>query len=860
LSISVQILKQPAEVISHLNSIKEATDANRKALGFNPVGAYEDKINRGQIWVAVDEQGNYLGHIMFGGNPPHFLRIFQVYIDPASRGLGVAASLIRNITEHGEKLSCLNLRADVANDLIDAIKFWQSQGFCEISLRKRQNTSGRNITIFQKRLSTPSLFPDDSLSLSILEEPIVHIRDSYVIDLNIFITLVKNQTDKEIIAEIIKAALSGEFSIFVTPEFKVELERSRLENDLILDLAESTFPVLESISPTELEKLQDAVREIVFPQRTKIRKKATQDSSDLKHLAYCIKNSQKGFITQERALLRSKEKLKEKYGLTLFSPHDFSIEHLENIDYSPIDIPLSGEDGSILISDLTNFSEINSFTDELSPELEEVFKNIKKNNSRAKKENKIIYFNQEMCALYAAKTKGVRHDFLEGFFIVSDKGLESRESVFEHILECFMRLSQATKATHISFYVRAKDFDLEKICLRRGFQRSESAVKGMIHLIKIPCPILITKANWLEFRTKFFEDTKIKFPQLIPSNRKNSAGEFFIKATKDCQSHEVELFKLETMLSPSLILLPKRTGVIIPIHPTFASDLLSRSENLLPFPIAEEALLRIEKAYYRKPTHIKSFTVGMPIIFYESGKGRGVIGCARITSTNICSSGNAIKMYRKYGVLNENELLKYADRKGNIQVITFDNFKEFTRPISMKKLKELGCAKANLVGPEEIPHNQLFQILHEGMNIQTRDITISINPKYVTKILNGKKLIELRKKDFPANGGVRVWIYSTSPVSAIEATTFVSVVHKDTPSNIWKKFGNKCGISKPDFDTYFSNSEEAFALSLDKVEKLNKKVPLDKIKTISDGFTPPQYYRYIDHESDLFDFLINQVN
>ena len=32
---------------------------------------------------------------------------------------------------------------------------------------------------------------------------------------------------------------------------------------------------------------------------------------------------------------------------------------------------------------------------------------------------------------------------------------------------------------------------------------------------------------------------------------------------------------------------------------------------------------------------------------------------------------------------------------------------------------------------------------------------------------------------------------------------------------------------------------------------------LDEIKALSDAFTPPQYYRYVEHDTKLFDALIS---
>lgn len=857
--IKFNILKTPSEVMPYLDAIKTATDANREALGFNPVGVYEDSIKKGKLWVAADAEGNYLGHLMHGGKPPQEVRIFQIYVGETSRSSGVASSLINEITTYGENLSCLNLRADVANDLINAVKFWQSQGFCALAPRRKKSISGREVLIFHKRLSTPSLLPNESLPLSITAKSIVNVVDSYVIDLNIFLTLLKRLTDEKLIAEIMQSAMAGEFSLFVTPEFQAELGRAKKDNDPIFDLAEKALPVLDKMDEAELKNLQEEIRVIVFPDRSKTRKDAAQDESDLRHLAYCVQNSKAGFITEEKALLRAKEALHKKYGLTVFSPQDFKIEHFGNIDPSPIRVPLSNDDGSVHISDVKNIGQIRPFLESLDSSLSDIAKIAMKSSARGTRERKIISVGEETCAVYVAQTKGAKHDALEGFFVSTGEQFSNREVVFQHMLECFMRLSQTTKADSIVFHVRHEDFDLERICMSRGFERMTSAVPGMISLTKIPCPPLITKANWAEFQETFSKNTGIELPRLIPSMRTDIPGVPIVQAAKGGRDYNLELFKLETLLSPSLIMLPKRAGVILPIASAYAENLLARADDLLPFALPEEALLRVEKAYFRKPTHTKTFSVGMPIAFYESGlKGRGVIGCARIASVEVTNADNALKLYRKYGVLDKRALVGQTDKNGNVQIIIFDNFKVFQRPVSMKRLKDLGCARANLVSPEKLSHEQLFSIVHEGMAIHARDVLISIQPDFVAKILSGKKTIELRKKPFPVNGGVRIWIYSTSPTSAIEATAFVSIVDADTPENIWKKYSSKCGISKDAYDAYYAGSSEAYALHINDAKRLDKKMKLDEIKNLSEGFTPPQYYRYLEHDSNLFDVLIGR--
>ena len=859
--MSLHILKKPSEIIDHLHAIKKATDANKDIFGFMTEGAYRDAIKNNKLWVAVNTQGVYLGHIMHGGKIPQEVRVFQIYVAECYRGIGVADFLLEEITKYAEDQSCLNLRADVASDLNSAMKFWQSRGFCALAPRKKVNTTGREVLLFYKRLSTPSLIPNEPLSLSILSRSAATVLESYVIDLNIFLTLLKNRENEEIISEIMQASMAGEFSIFVTPEFQEELRRSKKAiNDPIFDLAEKTLPVLDVLHDSELYAIEEEIRGIVFPGRNKESKSAKNNESDIRHLAYCIQHSKVGFITEEKAMLKVKHVLKDRYGLRLYSPEDFKVECTESINFNSFDTPLASKEGGVSIQNVKKPLEIELFFKGLGQTIGLLSNVILKNSIRGIRELKSITVGDNVQAVYASNTAGVKHDTLEGFFVSKSDNFTYREIIFQHILELFMRHAQAIKASNIKFYIREEDFDFEKSCILRGFVRSKETVyPGMIALTKLPCPLLISKSNWIEFTEVFSEHTSIQPPRIIPDYKCNIDNQPIIHVAQGGRDYEFKLFELETFLSPSVMLLPKRNAVMLPIGPGYSESLLVRSEEQLPFALTEDAILRFERAYFHKPRNTKMFEKGMPILFYESRSGRGVVGCARITSIEIVSFENALKLYRKQGVLDSKKLAEQIDKNGNVQVITFDNFKVFSAPVPLKRLHELGCARANMVGPEKLSFEQLSTILHEGTSANTRDVLLSIQPNYVNKILNGKKTIELRKKPFPINGGVRVWIYTTSPVCAVELYVVVSSVDEDTPNNIWKRYKNKCGISKEDFDSYYNNSKVAYALHLSHPKKLNSRMKLQELKDVFENFTPPQYYRYVQHNSALFNRLIEKI-
>jgi predicted transcriptional regulator len=129
-----------------------------------------------------------------------------------------------------------------------------------------------------------------------------------------------------------------------------------------------------------------------------------------------------------------------------------------------------------------------------------------------------------------------------------------------------------------------------------------------------------------------------------------------------------------------------------------------------------------------------------------------------------------------------------------------------------------------------------------------RDVLVSIRPHYASKIIDGEKTVELRRK-FPEIGttGVTVLIYSSSPVRAIVGYARIKHVLKLPVSKIWKEHGAAACISKGEFDTYFSGLREGFVIIFEGVQPLKEQFKAVDLQT-QFGIVPPQSYRYVSDD------------
>src|SRR6202041_1851768 len=80
----------------------------------------------------------------------------------------------------------------------------------------------------------------------------------------------------------------------------------------------------------------------------------------------------------------------------------------------------------------------------------------------------------------------------------------------------------------------------------------------------------------------------------------------------------IDLFDLETILSPTLFLLPGRGAVLAPIRASYADDLLGTAAQTSLLPKPQAAILH-ERTYFSSVRNERLLVKGTPIVFYESG-------------------------------------------------------------------------------------------------------------------------------------------------------------------------------------------------------------------------------------------------
>jgi predicted transcriptional regulator len=138
----------------------------------------------------------------------------------------------------------------------------------------------------------------------------------------------------------------------------------------------------------------------------------------------------------------------------------------------------------------------------------------------------------------------------------------------------------------------------------------------------------------------------------------------------------------------------------------------------------------------------------------------------------------------------------------------------------------------------------VFPIFGDELFRPKRDVVLSVRPVYSDKIFEGKKTVELRRR-FPISAppGTVAYIYSTSPVRAMVGSAKIESVNKMPITEIWKAFGKRAQISKPDFDCYFEGITDGFALAISNARAFSRPIDLAELRSRF-GFEPPQSFLY----------------
>lgn len=129
------------------------------------------------------------------------------------------------------------------------------------------------------------------------------------------------------------------------------------------------------------------------------------------------------------------------------------------------------------------------------------------------------------------------------------------------------------------------------------------------------------------------------------------------------------------------------------------------------------------------------------------------------------------------------------------------------------------------------------------------DIIISLQQKFVDRIVAGKKAAELRRRAPRIQPGCRVWIYTKAPEAVISICVIVDRIVQGNPKEIWQSHRAQLGVSKDEFEAYFGDTESGCAIFFKEVAGVSPTVALSEIRSTAKDFHPPQFFKRLEENS-----------
>jgi GNAT superfamily N-acetyltransferase/predicted nucleic acid-binding protein len=717
-NVNITIKSSPAHVSPFVSEVRRNADLNREMLGFLPAPAYDEAATRGKLFVAVADEraaNTYAGHLFFGGAFPH-ARIVQLFVLPDYRGYGVGRNLLQSLIDLMEKHSYLQISAGVASDL-EANKFYAKMGF-EIARRKPGGlTRKRIINVQVKQLNTPDLFKlalHDAQGFDLVDR-LANRQPVYVIDLNVFWDAVKRRPRSQYAADVVGAAFHHLIHVVVTREFIRELQRnsSTSLSDPALELA-LNFPVLSEPDPSILHALVDQVAALVFPSKNSL---STQDRSDLVHLATAIHNSANAFVTSDDAILHASSAISGRYEVEVIHVQELSAVLKATRNPVPaFRARLSSETLYVLALLASDSSTVQDFLQTASapPEFRDDFLGT---GGVSTSRMRIAVTSDKEIVCLASWDASAGLQGRANMRLIANEEHAAVQPALDCIIGQVCKEASRLRPALLRLTTPPGQVQSTKAALLHGFQPAESGSHGSgAYLQKLCIGRPITNTNWAQVRRHLEQCSGLLLDQDLPRIDDDDVQIPF--TASDGAKRAMALSRLEKMLSPTILALSGRTGVIAPIRRGYAEQLLETQQmSLTP---KREASLFSERVYFSAARNARMLAPGTALLFYESGGDGGracVTAVSRVLSTEVHAKTEVSELRLRHGVVDASRLDNLTSEE-SVAVTSFDNVIIFDNPVRLDRLREIGSVDgANLVSARRITHVQLVTILEEGCNL-----------------------------------------------------------------------------------------------------------------------------------------------
>ncbi len=492
----------------------------------------------------------------------------------------------------------------------------------------------------------------------------------------------------------------------VSEEFVRELERNtqqEKQSDPLLSFARH-LPRAPSVNSRELNELTKTVTAKIFGAISFEQRNYTQCVSDARHVSQAILSGSLGFITADKKILEARAKLLEHYQIDIIHPSEF--DEILNSDLTLTDdsSTKNGKDFEVKIIDRQTAEDF--IMEQLANGhiIEEYLpKNMHASNERCYS----VYESDKLVALSFLSVENTVPP-KSNVTIVTDVETQHVRFYIAHLIEKAVQASVKQKANLIRLLVPPGQYVAREMAKSYGFHQIE---QGRFEKYCFGCPITPTNSDSIS-RTAY-RATGINIT-IDPS--KETASQIFILGDGGAKN-PMSVYEAETVFSPALFFSPVREAVIASIQKRYTADLLGTVDDqpLLPLWDARDVQFSPIKCFVNSPRTTSKLKVGMPLFFYESGKGNGakaIRAVGRIIDTSIVEKRDIPNKHIRQMAIDDSNEFSASEK---VLLTIFDSLFVFPEDCSLDKMRELGVNDpANLVAPYVISGDVAIKLIDWG--------------------------------------------------------------------------------------------------------------------------------------------------
>jgi GNAT superfamily N-acetyltransferase len=658
-----------------LAEVVELGNRNRGMLGLMPKGAFPEFAARGSL-LAAHVDGQFVGYALYEVARQR-VRLTHLCVDEKSRAGGVARALVDEISRKHHDLAGIlaTCRSDYPADGL-----WPVLGFQARHERRGRGKDGATLIHWWRDHGLPDLF-----TTTVSDEDVV-----VAIDHNIFIDLaIERQRPGAEESQALEADwLAGRIQLAVTSETPNEIRKNPDERERQRHRARLERFGKLNYTPADHDRVKAAWDQAVTAPRLK-------DAEDCRHIISAAAGGARIFVTRDEDLIsRYAVHAADALGLQILRPPDL-IVHLDEVadasKYRPVD--LQGTELSVGVYGSDADKALVGFIDHAGGERKNAYARTLRSIAVDPTARRQWVRDASGRALAAWATRRVSdgRSLEVPLFRIDRKVPVSATLARLLALEIKQQTLRASRSLvritdpHLAPNVRAG-------LLTDGFRPVGEAGE-------LQCAVLDVRSKEEALRIADADH---------PMHEHVRAG---VGAARTVE----QVASLERSLWPAKLLDTDLETWIVPIRPTWSTDLLGTEQTLLHRP--DLLGLSRELVYYHAPHN--NPTVPSRILWYSSGSGRQRVGAAvAVSQLTAVDTDTPERLYRRYQHLGVYALsdVRAVAHNGRASALKFVDTEILGRYIPYERLKQLagGHRLTTLQSPVRISSSLFGQIYQEG--------------------------------------------------------------------------------------------------------------------------------------------------